>query len=66
MSKIPNHTIEILNSLSCEDVAEKLGMNVIKHKTLCFMHEDHHPSLYFSGKIKSGGGVLSVTKVEMP
>lgn len=52
MSKIPNHTIEILNSLSCEDVAEKLGMNVIKHKTLCFMHEDHHPSLYFSGKNK--------------
>lgn len=52
MSKIPKHTIDILNSLSYEDVAEKLGMNVIRHRTLCFMHDDHHPSLYFSVRNK--------------
>lgn len=50
MGKIPNHTIDALNNLSCENVAEKLGLEVIRHRALCFMHDDHHPSLYFSGK----------------
>lgn len=50
MGKISNHTIDALNNLSCENVAEKLGIEVIRHRALCFMHDDHHPSLYFSGK----------------
>lgn len=49
MDTIPEYTINKLNSLSCEEVAEKLGMDVIRHRSLCFMHDDHHPSLYFSG-----------------
>lgn len=50
MGKISNHTIDALNNLSCENVAEKLGIEVIRHRALCFMHDDHHPSLYFFGK----------------
>lgn len=50
MGKISNHTIDALNNLSCENVAEKLGIEVIRHRALCFIHDDHHPSLYFSGK----------------
>lgn len=50
MGKISNYTIDVLNTLSCENVAKKLGVEVIKHRALCFMHDDHHPSLYFFGK----------------
>lgn len=39
-----------LRSLSCEDVAEKLNLTVKRHRTLCFIHDDHHPSLAFLGK----------------
>lgn len=50
MDKIPDRVLESLNALSCENVAEKLGMDVISHRTLCFMHDDHHPSLHFWGR----------------
>ena len=50
MNNIPQHIIDSLNNLSCEDVANKLGLQVVKHKTLCFMHDDHHPSLGFYGE----------------
>ena len=50
MLKIPQETISLLRDLSCENVAERLGVKVIKHKALCFMHKDHHPSLSFFGK----------------
>ena len=50
MQKIPQYIIDTLNNLSCEQVAEKLGIKVQKHKALCFMHDDHHPSLAFYGK----------------
>lgn len=49
MSLIPNDVISRLTQLSCEDVATKLNIVVKKHKALCFMHEDHHPSLAFLG-----------------
>lgn len=39
-----------LDNLSCEEVAEKLGISVQRHKALCFMHDDHNPSLSFYGK----------------
>lgn len=44
---IPEGVVMYLSHLSCEDVAEKLNMNVQRHKALCFMHDDHHPSLSF-------------------
>lgn len=50
MDKIPDRVLESLNALSCENVAERLGMDVIRHRALCFMHDDHHPSLHFWGK----------------
>lgn len=46
-SFIPEDIVMRLTQLSCEDVAEKLNMNVQRHKTLCFMHDDYHPSLSF-------------------
>ena len=44
MVRITQDTISRLYMLSCESVAEKLGVEVRKHKALCFMHEDHHGS----------------------
>ena len=49
MVRISENTLLNLRELSCEDVAAKLGMEVKNHRTLCFMHEDHHPSLAFLG-----------------
>ena len=49
MARISQETISRLRMLSCESVAEQLGIEVRKHKALCFMHEDHHPSLSFFG-----------------
>ena len=47
---ISKETIDRLCNISCEYVAERLGMVVQKHRTICFMHDDHHPSLSFFGK----------------
>lgn len=46
--RIPEDIVTRLNELSIESVAEKLGMTVKRHKALCFMHDDHTPSLKFS------------------
>lgn len=48
--KIPGDIITRLNELPIESVAEKLGLDVNRHKARCFMHEDKHPSLEFSVK----------------
>ncbi len=45
---IPQHIISRLNELPIEEVAYKLGLDVKKHKTLCFKHNDHNPSITFS------------------
>lgn len=37
-----------LNELPIEQVAQALGMNVNRHKSLCPFHADKHPSLTFS------------------
>lgn len=50
MARISQKTISLLCEISCESVAERLGIEVQRHKSLCFMHEDHHPSLSFFGK----------------
>ena len=40
--------IDRLRSLPIESVAERLGLTVTKHKSLCPYHDDSHPSLSFS------------------
>jgi DNA primase len=47
---IPREIVEQLNELPIEDVAERVGLVVKKHKARCFMHDDHHPSLSFNTK----------------
>ena len=37
-----------LRDLPIEGVAERLGLQVTRHKCLCPFHEDHHPSMSFS------------------
>lgn len=45
---IPQDIINRLNELPIETVAERLGLQVARHKSLCFMHKDHNPSITFS------------------
>lgn len=45
---IPQNIIVRLNELPIEEVADKLGLEVRRHKALCFMHNDHSPSITFS------------------
>lgn len=44
---IDKNTIDKLRSLSIEDVAQRLGMKVVRHKALCPFHNDTHASLSF-------------------
>ena len=41
------YDIEKLRSLPCEGVAQRLGLRVVRHKSLCPFHDDHHASLSF-------------------
>lgn len=41
------YEIDRLRSLPIEDVAERLGLHVTRHKSLCPFHDDHHASLTF-------------------
>lgn len=47
---ISKDAIARYSSISCEDVAERLGISVSRHKAICFMHDDHNPSLAFFGR----------------
>ena len=40
--------LQKLRDLPIEGVAERLGLQVSRHKCLCPFHEDHHPSMSFS------------------
>lgn len=40
--------LQKLRDLPIEGVAERLGLRVVRHKTLCPFHDDHHASLSFS------------------
>ena len=42
-----NHELQKLRELPVEGVAERLGLHVKKHKSLCPFHNDHHASLSF-------------------
>ena len=41
------YDIQKLRDLPIEEVAERLGMRVVRHKCLCPFHDDHHASLSF-------------------
>lgn len=45
---IPQNIVGCLNELPIEEVADRLGIEVRRHKALCFKHEDHNPSITFS------------------
>ena len=40
--------LQKLRDLPIEGVAERLGLEVVRHKCLCPFHDDHHASLSFS------------------
>ena len=40
--------LQKLRDLPIEGVAERLGLRVVRHKSLCPFHDDHHASLSFS------------------
>ena len=43
-----NYELQRLRSLPIESVAERLGLAVLRHRSLCPFHEDHRPSLAFN------------------
>ena len=43
-----NQQLQQLRDLPIEGVAERLGLEVVRHKALCPFHDDHHPSLSFN------------------
>ena len=42
------YELQKLRDLPIEGVAERLGLRVVRHKSLCPFHDDHHASLSFS------------------
>ena len=40
--------LQKLRDLPIDGVAERLGMQIVRHKALCPFHDDHHASLSFS------------------
>lgn len=40
--------LQPLRNLPIEEVAERVGLEVIRHKALCPFHDDHHASLSFN------------------
>ena len=42
-----NHELQKLRDLPIEGVAERLGLQVVRHKALCPFHDDHHASMSF-------------------
>ena len=41
------YELQKLRDLPIEGVAERLGMQIVRHKALCPFHDDHHASLSF-------------------
>ena len=42
-----NEELDNIRATPIEEVAEKMGIRVVRHKALCPFHEDRHPSLHF-------------------
>ena len=61
--------LQKLRDLPIEGVAERLGLQVVRHKALCPFHDDHHASLSFSVRRNSyrcfvcgaSGGTIDLT-----
>ena len=45
-----NEELNDIRATPIEEVAEKLGIRVVRHKALCPFHDDRHPSLHFDVK----------------
>lgn len=68
MTYIPSEIVEKLHAIDIEDVAQRLGIKVSKHKAKCFMHDDHSPSLSFKPSKRmwkcfvcnKGGGTINL------
>ena len=45
---ISNYQIQQLLDLPIEGVAERLGLRICRHVSLCPFHDDRHPSLHFN------------------
>lgn len=43
-------TLQRLRDLPIEQVAERVGIHVVRHKSLCPFHDDHRPSLTFHAR----------------
>ena len=65
------HDFEKINAIQITDVCNKLDLALVKgRRALCFMHEDHHPSLtiykdtnsWFCYTCNKGGGVIDLVK----
>ncbi len=52
-SSMEKYEIEKLRELPIEGVAERLGLHVSRHKSLCPFHDDHHASLSFNTRRNS-------------
>ena len=70
---IPDIIVQRVNGLPIEEVAERLGITIRRHNALCFMHNDHAPSLHFSVRknifrcfvcCKGGGPIRLVQEYE--
>ncbi len=48
LKKMNKFELQHLRSLPIEGVADRLGIEVTRHKALCPFHDDHHASLSFS------------------
>jgi DNA primase len=65
------HDFEKINSIQITDVCKKLNITLVRgRRALCFMHEDHHPSLtiykdtnsWFCYTCNKGGGVIDLVR----
>ena len=67
---IEQHVIARLEATPIEDVAERLGIHVNRHKAICPFHDDSHPSLTFNTLINryrcyvcdAHGGVIDLVR----
>jgi len=48
MLKITDFELQKLRALPIEGVAQRLGLSVTRHVSLCPFHDDRHPSLHFN------------------
>ena len=50
VSKCQSQSVKDIRDMPIEEVAAKMGIEVVRHKALCPFHQDRHPSLHFDIK----------------